>query len=599
MRYPKLMFLFLVFVCLVAGCIRPDYGDDIPAATAAATSTVPDLNISENNVITDSTTVANQLNQLLAQLLATKNIRAKHSIRPNSIQYIDIRAQVPQLPNFKDTFISLTPGVSSVLQAFSAGGKLETIPDVNSFMTSFGLTSTTVQLAIREAKAVIVNLSDLTAAEANANPIVTAALREAVPVVFENSHAITDLQNAWKGAASSPAAQRMANAIGIGIESQITVAVPSADSTETDLILLGASGFSQAKNVTQSWEAGNPADPAGEIPEPASEAVSSVAGQVLEDPTGADLRSSHILANQTGIPAAGELPSNQFQSYKLYPWEESQSSIWKPCSNQEFRNYVIYHIQLRYVPALDKKFLRFFTEGRLASLSGFKNDDRSNRGYYQHYHEITMQPVDSNDEYIKPAWLSLYQVSPGSMRIHPMDGTYVATTDLGNGEYTRNSAIGMRGFEIDNFKTYTRGKWKARTFYFARPKEASLPYTWKSEISEEIWRTRLIDYRNTGNFFFSTISTWKDMFVVKSSYPDTILAPPPDARDSIAPQYQVVFTAAGDCQESQRFLLENIQGVRDVWRTAWKGNDDDTFHHDEAYSKKFRRVTIDFSLVKK
>lgn len=602
MRILVLVIAVISCFCMFSGCALNDYSseDESSFYTSDATANPPDLNVSDTQPVTDTAIVASRLSQIISQLFASRSIRASQTRIQDNPDIAAIRPRIlagVAIPDLKNAVISLTPSMPSVLQSFAAGGKIETIPNVNAFMNTYGLSSATLQLAIRETKAIAVNLAELTPEQASGNPLLEAALREAVPIVLENSAAVSDLANNWKGALSSPAASRMAQAFGVGVESQITVAVPAADSSVIELILLGASEFSQAKNASQEWENGNPADPDGESPEPAIAANMATAGANianLDSTETAGMRSS-VLSSQTGLPAKGELPGNQYREFQLLPWEESESSLWKPCSDQRFRNYIIYRVQLRYVPELNQKYLRIFTEGNFANIDSMRSDDRKNRGYFQHYQEITLEPVNSDNDYYRPSWLSLYQVAPASLYkdISMKDDPKVSRTDLGNNQYVRELSITDEGLQIENFRNYTRGKWKFRPYRFVKPRrvQATFGEKWEYDESNKMYISAHSAMVIGESVAWPSISSWKDMFFM-----DHMLAPPPFTYASkIVPVCQVVFSAAGDCEESQRFRLESIQGVRAVWKTLGIG--DGRYHHDEAYSTKARHITVDFGQV--
>lgn len=562
---------FLIMLSFV-GCVFNDLDSGSDVSTVSD-PIAPDKVISSIDPVASTSEVAAELTALLNELKISQNFRAQVSSRVLSAATLPIPDGVPDLAN---SVISLSSSLSPTLNTAVGGLKIETITDAQAFLSQHGITVDVLKVLIKNAKAVAIDLNNFTDAQALNNPFIAAAISQAVPVIFENTSAlIAKNRNSFEAQAL---AEKMATALGLGFEGHIVVAVPAENSSELDLITLGFDGFAEAINESSLWETEDPADEDGETPEASVSLAPSVRASG-EDP--------FILRpelQQSGLPATGELPENYYKGFRIRPYK---ATSWKPDSNQTFRNNISYYVQLGYSTRLNVKYLRIFTDGMFEMVDGkMHSDSHSRRGYFQFSHSIKIQPVgNDNDDYQHPAWLSLVSASPdshtftdGNDQVYQVSSSFEA----GDKAYRRQCITeGFPGFKVEKFAATHRGKWKFK-----------LIEGWKSissDSSGEQWNS----YNHPTNKDYRKISRWKDMFWVREDALDKILILPPHAHNDFQPSCQVVYTAANDCTQKQRFLLRNVQGVRTVWRGTYTGS----FNHDEVFKKKFRHVTVDFSKV--
>ncbi len=147
-----------------------------------------------------------------------------------------------------------TPEPPAVVPASVMAGTMLNSPVLTALAGQYGqttrpldsLTMAEIEEAVMNSYAVGFDLSTLTPERAAADPVLRAALRLGTPIVFENNGALTDFLSGIEGLSTGDvnnATAAMAAAIGIGVESQIAVVVPSSDpenSGDFDIVCLGA-----------------------------------------------------------------------------------------------------------------------------------------------------------------------------------------------------------------------------------------------------------------------------------------------------------------------------------------------------------------------
>ncbi len=463
-------------------------------------------------------------------------------------------------------------------------------------MTQYGLNAATLAQAIKNARGIVVNLDQLTTTNASGNPLITAALTQAIPLVFENPGAFKDFQNGQTNNALA-AAEIMAAAIGLGVESQLAVAVPDTDSKTLRIITLGADGLTRATNETLAWRDGTPADaqiatpsiPAPETSETyqalsVTPAMAGPAETLRADTFNGtewvdDNKDPYYSLVSTGRPAEGELSASNFRAWRLEPWE---SPTWKPNSSsaKKFRNNISYEIQIYRSDSQAETTMRVFTLGGFEIVGDdMEHDSSQKRGYFQYHLEVRMEPVDNNGNLVTVSGL---RPSPSPRQVlssisNPKANGYKSWSALTNGglfpREETHSAI--PGFDI-NSENENRLRWVIKLAHARFP-----PNDNKAHSSSTEWTYAGGEYRR--------IDTWRDFRWVKSMAFDSILMPPPHAWDDLKPALHGTFHLP-DPKQIVRFKFTNKQGVRLVYNNGTGG-----FEHDDAFCTKFRHLTINLN----
>jgi len=147
-----------------------------------------------------------------------------------------------------------TPEPPAVVPASVMAGTMLNSPVLTALAGQYGqttrpldsLTMAEIEEAVMNSYAVGFDLSTLTPERAAADPVLRAALRLGTPIVFENNGVLTNFLSGIEGLSTGDVdntTAAMAAAIGIGVESQIAVVVPSSDpenSGDFDIVCLGA-----------------------------------------------------------------------------------------------------------------------------------------------------------------------------------------------------------------------------------------------------------------------------------------------------------------------------------------------------------------------
>jgi hypothetical protein len=490
---------------------------------------------------------------------------------------------IPGLPDFKDRFISLTSTLSPVLAQVPGTTLAENI-DFAALINNFSLTDEQLQTLIKDAKGILVNLKDLSLVSLKANPVFKAVLSAKVPIIFENQSALVDFNNNWTTNEAAQEAEKMAAAVGLGVEGQISILLPTDIDGEFEIALIGATGKNLLENLSKTLEASDMAEDGSdfETPQPV-EPTESAPDKILASRT-----DENSFLTMDGY-SNGAFSSYYYRGYKVGEWKKS---YWKPDKNQNqrFRNNVRFYVQLTYDEGQNKKWLRIFTVGAFEMLDEPLIDINNQRGYFQFYNKVMMKPVNSSGEVISPTGLTRETYVPQSIELTGNDRwKYVEVKSflrVKNSGLYRKSGFYRPCFKIMRWISTPGAKWVCKLAEGGSVYQQNFNPggSWEAH---EIWGRLKYD------LYTQEITSWRSMIDKIDIASDRVLAGHPVSFiRNHRPHYHLVY-AVDPAKQTQRFKLSATQGVRMVWRKTF-GTDEG---HDDHYNRTNRYITVDFSRV--
>lgn len=352
------------------------------------------------------------------------------------------------------TIMAVTPLSSPVLAAL-AGQYGQTART-----TLVSLSGTDLDAAVRAAVAVGIDLSALTPEEAASDPLIKMALRVGTPLVFENSGALTAFLSGATGGlvntgGNEPGAV-IAAALGVGVSSQIAVAIPSGYSGQMELLCLGVDPGKPDLSLF-SLEAFN----ASGLPALTHSASKTVGLSTWDNaiPQTGDLvqlintaLSNSVRQNFRALPsiraATDGMPAKITKKEFLIKWPEF---VWYPRGRgQDFVIQCSIRAQLFQGEGGTKKWLRLIVDDG-GNTSGFLNrgslyfTDRDDKGYFQAGFNLELKPDD---------WLKFESRSPGD------SSTGVHAVRLK--EYSPNMTRSSTAFDVDYVDNGSNMTWTSR-----------------------------------------------------------------------------------------------------------------------------------------
>ena len=574
----KKLFLLLLLIATsfqTIGC-RQGLDDDSQNFAVASPEIVPSGVASfETNEYTSPEAVQTDIQDALNSV---SSIRAQQIFKAQTLP------TGLSLPNLENQFISLSSSLSPVLAKIPTAELAQNI-DFAALVKTFSLTEAQLQQIIVKAKGILVNLKDLQLDSIKANPIFKAALNAKVPVIFENQSVLTDLNNNWNTSEATAEAEKMAAAIGIGVEGQVSILLPTSTTGDFNLALIGATGKHLLENLTSAFETSDMEADGNQFEAPqVPEKVDSPPSPVLASRTD---QNSYLIRDGYND---GQYSSYYYRGFNVGEWKKS---YWKPDKDkdQQFRNNVRFYVQLTYNEFRNKKFLRFFTVGAFEMLNEPLKDVNNQRGYFQFYNSVQIKPVDSSGDVITPTGLTRGDYKPASTDLTFENRNNYVKTDTNlpvkNSYLYRNSGFYRPCYKILRWISTPGAKWVCRlaeggNTYMQNFNPGS---SWKAY---EIWGGTYKSY-----IYTKKIDSWKDMIDNAQLASDRVMAGHPFSFIvNHRPHYHLIYEV-DLTKTSQRFMLSATQGARMVW----KGRVGKTAGHDDQFNTTKRYITVDFSQV--
>ncbi len=454
------------------------------------------------------------------------------------------------------------------------------------------------------ANGVLINTNALPQDLTSVVALLEEAFGQGIPAFFENDAVLDDFNAAWGQSTASQYAEEMASMLGIGVNSQVTMAIPDLTSEDPDavtLFTLGVDGISEVDNPEE-----DEAEEEGTLLEGDEESSR------LSMP---NVRGLYSEVFRGGYPEES-LPSHVYRSYTIKPWKKT---YWKPDQDewQDFRNNVHFKIQLTWDSATEKKYLRIFTlnKGGFDVPDRMLEDDVDARGYFMHEARLSIYPVNSSNEYSRPSWLNMC-TSTDDNCLDPTTFIYTLnhaedfnTTQVtriyysDDGELSqeleRRTHQNLPGFGVYAYVNPPRWVFQERyacnadlrfhdTYLHLRNNDKSTVMCSREHQFELGGERKWFENTDDGTInepWDVEIPGWFDDSVNERPHMPVYLA-----RNGFTPLVQTVMWVDEDVTSKQRFIMRHRQYAKMAYRLFGK-------HYNHGRSKKYRNFTVDFSKV--